>query len=128
LVAICSIHKVSQASVNFNGNTKQGATAFSLYFREKNKMNYYLLTYYVVSDYIERRARHREEHLRLANEAHARGELILGGALTDPADRAVLVFRCQDKTVVEQFVQNDPYVRNGIVLQSEIRAWNVVIQ
>jgi uncharacterized protein YciI len=91
-------------------------------------MNYYLLTYYVVDDYITRRVPYREEHLRLALEALARGELILGGALTNPADKAVLVFRSQDKSSVEAFVRNDPYVRNGIVTQWEIRDWNVVIQ
>jgi uncharacterized protein len=91
-------------------------------------MNHYLLTYYVVDDYITRRVPYREEHLRLAREALARGELILGGALTDPADKAVLVFRSQDKASVEAFVRNDPYVRHGIVTQWEIRDWNVVIQ
>jgi uncharacterized protein YciI len=91
-------------------------------------MNYYLLTYYVVDDYITRRVPYREEHLRLAGEALARGELLLGGALTDPADKAVLVFRSNDKTSVEAFVRNDPYVRHGIVTQWEIRSWNVVIQ
>lgn len=91
-------------------------------------MNYYLLTYYVVDDYITRRVPYRDEHLRLAGESHARGELILGGALTDPADKAVLVFRSHDKTSVEAFVRNDPYVQHGIVTQWEIRDWNVVIQ
>ena len=91
-------------------------------------MNYYLLTYHVVDDYITRRVPYREEHLRLAGEALARGELILGGALANPADKAVLVFRTQDKTSVEAFVRNDPYVRYGIVTQWEIRDWNVVIQ
>jgi uncharacterized protein len=91
-------------------------------------MNYYLLTYFVVDDYMTRRVPFREEHLKLAGEAHARGELILGGALIDPADKAVLVFRSQDKSPVEEFVRNDPYVRHGIVAHWEIRAWNVVIQ
>ena len=90
-------------------------------------MNYYLLFYHVGDDYVQRRAPYREEHLRLAREAHARGELILGGALADPADQAVLVFRSSDKTVIEQFVQNDPYVRHGLVLRWEIRTWTVVI-
>ena len=48
-------------------------------------MNYFVLIYYVVEDYVTRRAPYREEHLRLAQEAHSRGELILGGALSDPA-------------------------------------------
>ena len=36
------------------------------------------------------------EHLERAREAHARGELLLAGALADPLDRALLVFRAPD--------------------------------
>jgi uncharacterized protein len=91
-------------------------------------MKYYLLIYDVVEDYIARRTPFREEHLRLARDAFERGELILGGALADPPDKAVLVFHCKDKTAVEEFVQKDPYVLNGMVLSWEIRLWNVVIE
>ena len=91
-------------------------------------MNYFILIYYVVEDYVTRRAPYREEHLGLAREAHSRGELILGGALGDPADRALLVFRCPDKAAVEGFVQNDPYFNNGLVARYEIQPWAVVIQ
>jgi uncharacterized protein len=91
-------------------------------------MKYYLLRYDVVEDYVARRTPFREEHLRLARDAFERGELILGGALADPPDKAVLVFHCKDKTAVEEFVQNDPYVLNGMVLSWEIRLWNVVIE
>jgi uncharacterized protein YciI len=90
-------------------------------------MNYYLLIYHVVGDYVARRAQFRDEHLRLARESHERGELILGGALTDPTDQAVLVFRSPDRSVVENFVANDPYVKHGLVPRWEIRDWNVVI-
>jgi uncharacterized protein YciI len=90
-------------------------------------MNYYVLFYDVVPDYLTRRAAYREEHLRLAQDAHRRGELLLGGALTDPADRALLVFRAVDRSVVERFVHSDPYVINGVVMRWEIRSWAVVI-
>jgi uncharacterized protein len=91
-------------------------------------MNYYLLFYHVVDDYVARRAQFRDEHLRLARAAHERGELILGGALSDPADAALLVFRAADKSVVEDFVRADPYVINGLVKKWEIRPWTVVIE
>jgi hypothetical protein len=57
-------------------------------------MSYYVLFYHVVGDYVARRAAYREEHLRLAREAHRRGELLLGGALSDPVG-ALLVFRAE---------------------------------
>ncbi len=79
-------------------------------------MNYYVLFYYVVDDYVSRRAAYRGEHLRLARDAHRRGELLLGGTLSDPADRALLVFRAPDSSVAEDFARNDPYVTGGLVL------------
>lgn len=90
-------------------------------------MRYYLLIYHVVEDYVERRAPLREEHLRLVREAHSRGEILMAGALADPVDQAVLVFRCPDPNVIEEFVRRDPYVRHGLVRRWEIRPWTVVV-
>ena len=91
-------------------------------------MNYYALIYYLVDDYISRRAEFREEHLKLANKADKRGELILAGAFSEPADKALLIFRADEKSVIEKFVENDPYVKNGLVTKWEIRPWTVVIE
>ena len=90
-------------------------------------MPYYALLYETVDDYVARRAEFRSQHLELAREAHARGELLLAGALADPVDRALLIFRAPDKTTVENFVQRDPYVTRGLVRRWEIRPWTVVI-
>jgi uncharacterized protein YciI len=90
-------------------------------------MNYYALFYDLVADYMSRRAEFREEHLRLAREAHRCGQLLLAGALTDPPDRAILVFRAPDRSIVEQFARNDPYVIRGLVTRWEVRSWAVVI-
>jgi uncharacterized protein YciI len=90
-------------------------------------MNYFALFYAVVDDFASRRSPYREEHLRLAREAHRRGELLLAGAMADPADRALLVFRAPERSVVEAFARNDPYVLQGLVTRWEVRSWNVVI-
>lgn len=90
-------------------------------------MRYYLLIYHVVEDYVSRRTPFREEHLRLAQAAHERGDVVLGGALADPADQALIVFRCADPSTVEAFVRSDPYVKNGLIKRWEIRPWTVVI-
>jgi uncharacterized protein len=90
-------------------------------------MEYYALFYDVVDDFVARRAPYRDEHLRLAREAHQRGDLVLAGALSDPADRALLIFRAADKTVAEDFARGDPYVANGLVTRWEVRSWAVVI-
>jgi uncharacterized protein len=90
-------------------------------------MKYYIMLYYLVDDYLARRASFRDEHLRLAREAHQRGELILAGALSEPADRALLLFRVSDRSAIEEFAKKDPYVINELVARWEIRPWAVVI-
>ena len=90
-------------------------------------MGYYLLEYALIDDYLARRTTFREEHLALAREAHRRGNLILAGALAEPPDRAVLIWRTSDRSVIERFIDEDPYVRHGLVTSWTIRQWNVVI-
>jgi len=90
-------------------------------------MNYYALLYDLVDDMVNRRVPFREEHLRLAREARERGELVLAGALTEPVDRALLVFHVDDKSKVEAFALKDPYVVNGLAKKWEVRPWNVVV-
>jgi uncharacterized protein len=88
---------------------------------------YYLLFYDVVANYADRRVEYRAEHLALAQASLARGELILGGALADPVDGAVLLFRGSSPAIAEAFAAADPYVRNGLVTRWRVRAWTVVI-
>lgn len=88
---------------------------------------YFLLQYEVSDDYLERRAAYRGEHLALARAAAERGELRLGGALANPADRALLVFEGPDRSVAEAFASADPYVKNGIVKAWRVREWSVVV-
>ncbi len=88
---------------------------------------YYILFYKTVDDYIEKRQPFREAHLKLANEYHARGELILAGALAEPADGAVLVFKGDSPSIAENFAKNDPYVLNGLIKEWNVRQWTVVI-
>jgi uncharacterized protein YciI len=88
---------------------------------------YWLLLYDLVDDYLERRAALRAEHLGLATAAHERGELVMAGALADPADRAVLVFKTDDRSNVVDFARNDPYVKEGLVKEWTVRNWTVVV-
>lgn len=88
---------------------------------------HYLLFYDVVRDYVERRAAFRTEHLQLAREAHARGELVLGGALDEPVDGAVLLFVGDSPAAAEAFAARDPYVRNGLVTRWRVRPWKTVV-
>lgn len=88
---------------------------------------FYLLIYDVVDSYVERRAPFRAEHLSLVQAALERGEFVLGGALANPADQALLLFRGDSPAVAERFVAQDPYVRNGLVTRWRVREWNIVV-
>ncbi|MGB2988790.1 MAG: YciI-like protein [Candidatus Zixiibacteriota bacterium] len=88
---------------------------------------YYILFYKTVDNYVERRAPFREEHLTYANAAHERGDLVMAGVLAEPVDSAVLVFKGEEASVAEEFAKNDPYVKNGLITEWEVRLWTVVI-
>jgi uncharacterized protein YciI len=88
---------------------------------------HYLLMYDVVDDYVERRAAFRREHIALAREAVGRGELVLGGALAQPVDGVVLLFRGSSPAPAEAFAKADPYVLNGIVTRWRVREWTTVV-
>ncbi len=87
---------------------------------------HYLLFYEVGEDYLPRRAEFRNQHLDLAWKASDRGELVLGGALANPIDGAVLLFKGDSPEVAEKFARVDPYVTNGIVKRWHVREWTTV--
>jgi uncharacterized protein YciI len=88
---------------------------------------HYILFYDVVEDYATKREAFRAAHLELARRAQQRGELVLAGALADPVDGAVLVFRGSSPDVAESFARSDPYVNNGLVTGWRVRKWATVI-
>jgi uncharacterized protein YciI len=91
-------------------------------------MQYFALIYYVVEQFTTRRTPYRVEHLALARAARDRGELVLAGALGDPADRALLIFQTPDRSAAENFARSDPYVAQGLVRRWEVQPWAVVIE
>jgi uncharacterized protein len=87
---------------------------------------HYLLFYEAGEDYLSRRAEFRNAHLKLGWAASERGELVLGGALANPVDGAVLLFKGDSPEVAEKFAKADPYVTNGIVKRWYVREWTTV--
>jgi uncharacterized protein len=82
---------------------------------------HFLLFYDVVEGYAEKRIPFRTAHLEYAKQFVARGELVLGGALADPVDQAVLLFKGPSPAVAEDFAKDDPYVKNGLVTKWTVR-------
>ena len=90
-------------------------------------MQYFTLSYDVVPNFIDRRTPFREAHLRRVRDAHDRGLLVLAGALGNPPDGALLVFRSDSAAAVEDFARADPYVNEGLVTAWHVRPWMVVV-
>mgnify|MGYP000868113600 CR=1 FL=1 len=87
---------------------------------------HYLLTYHYTDDYLERRGALRAAHLALAQEAVARGDLLLGGAL-EPAEQAMLLFQGETGAAAQAFAAADPYVAQGLVTGWTVRKWITVV-
>ena len=88
---------------------------------------YYMLIYQTVENYVEKRVPFRTEHLGYSEAAHARGELFMGGVLSDPVDTAILIFKADSPAVAETFARNDPYVKAGLIKSWTVRPWTVAI-
>lgn len=89
-------------------------------------MPYFALHYDVVDDFVNKRMPFRPAHIKEVREAHGRGELIMAGALAEPAG-ALLIFRGASKSVAENFATADPYVKEGLVRKWTVRPWTVVV-
>ena len=49
------------------------------------------------------------------------------GALANPADAAILLFKGDSPAVAERFAEADPYVKEGLVRRWWVREWTTVI-
>jgi hypothetical protein len=87
---------------------------------------HFLLIYDLAPDYLQRRAPLRDEHLVLAWKAAEAGELVLGGALDEPAEQAFIVFRGSREAAL-RFAAADPYVKQGLVKGFRVRQWHTVV-
>jgi uncharacterized protein YciI len=88
---------------------------------------HYLLIYELSDDYLEQRGAFRNEHLQLAWDSHKKGDLLTGGALQEPADKAYLLFQGETDEAAKQFAKADPYVKNGLVKNWTVRPWMTVV-
>jgi uncharacterized protein YciI len=88
-------------------------------------MAHHLLRYALSPDYLERRGAFRELHLALAWEAADKGALLLGGAVGDPVESALLLFA--DADAARAFAGADPYVTKGLVLSWDVVPWSTVV-
>jgi uncharacterized protein len=88
---------------------------------------HFILFYDLDDQYAVKRQPYRKEHLDLIQKAYDAGQLVLAGALAEPSDNAVLVFRGPDASAAEAFAKSDPYVLNEVVTGWRVRKWATVV-
>ena len=87
---------------------------------------YFIVYYELVDNYLEAREALRPQHFEHVQAALERGEFIMGGAL-ETLEEAVLIFKVESQTTVEDFIRKDPYVIGGVVMGYRIRKWKVAV-
>lgn len=138
---------VGERSLLIDFACKQGEDGMNEYRHKKNLMSidglptnmeedivsakadnkYWMLHYEKAKDFASRQGPFQEAHLNHVNAAASRNELILAGSLSDPQDgTALLIFRANSRSLVEQFAKTDCYVIEGIVSKWHVREWDVV--
>lgn len=90
-------------------------------------MKHFLLIYEADGDYAKRRTPFRAAHLAHARAAKERGDLVLAGALANPVDGSILVFKGETDAAARRFAEQDPYVANKVVQRWRIREWTTVV-
>ncbi|KAK9815872.1 hypothetical protein WJX72_011037 [[Myrmecia] bisecta] len=89
--------------------------------------SFHILHYEYVSDILEKRGPHREAHLAAARKQAESGKIFLAGAVADPVDSAIFVWKDATKDEIAAFVKDDPYVKAGLVPKWSIRPYMVVV-
>ena len=75
------------------------------------------------ADGVERRKMHRAAHLENLERTDNLGRLFFAGPLKDPdgtARGSVVIFEAESRAAAEQFVSQDPYMREGVFALVEV--------
>lgn len=107
--------------------TTTRASALRASMSTSAEKKYFILQYSYTPDILEKRGPFRGEHLALAQALKADGKVVMAGALVDPVDTGVFIFHTADKSDIDAFVANDPYVKNNLVTAHSIREWAVAV-
>ena len=84
----------------------------------------YILLYGAATD-LDRARQHFPEHRAAWKEFQDRGELLMIGPFSSPDQGAMGIFTTRE--AAEQFLRRDPFVREGVVKEWELREWREAI-
>jgi uncharacterized protein YciI len=69
----------------------------------------------------------RPEHRAYLAGLGDQGVLLGSGPFADGVPGALLVFRTDDRDALDAVLTADPFVREGIVRETDVRAWDLVL-
>jgi len=84
-----------------------------------------VMFYEMASDDLSKAMTHIGAHRARLNAFHERGVLLMAGPFANPIEGALGIF--VSKEAAEEFVQDDPFVVNGVVGKWRLVEWNEVL-
>lgn len=69
----------------------------------------------------------RPEHRAYLSGLADQGVLLGSGPFADGAPGALLVFRTADRDALDAVVAADPFTREGLVREADVRTWDLVL-
>lgn len=85
----------------------------------------YVMLYENAADFAETAPLHIKAHRARLEEFHGQGTLLMAGPFTHPEQRAMGIFTSRE--AAEEFIKDDPFVLNGVVVGWEIREWREIL-
>ena len=111
------------------GNTRRWNDSFSidlcrsdLYMEVRMKT---IMFYEMAPDGLSKAMDHINRHRARLEAFHKRGVLLMAGPFANPTEGALGIFT--SKEAAEEFIQDDPFVVNGVVDKWRLVEWNEVL-
>jgi uncharacterized protein YciI len=84
-----------------------------------------IMFYEMAPDGLSKAMDHIDRHKARLEAFHERGVLLMAGPFVNPAEGAMGIFT--SKEAAEEFIQDDPFVVNGVVDKWRLVEWNEVL-
>lgn len=68
----------------------------------------------------------RPRHLDYVAGLRERGEVLMAGPFADDSG-AMIIYNCADEAAVAQRIADDPYTREDVTVQRQVRQWQAAL-
>ncbi len=99
----------------------------SFFSTDSKAVKTFVLQYHYVDNMLDKRDPFRAGHLEHTKLHIEQGHLMAGGGFLPEVKRGMLLFRTEERSTVEAFAKNDPFVKGGLVTHHEIFEWGILV-